>query len=185
MKTARTEERGLQSDIDQCRHRFESMNSELVGVQAHLQDFEDKVNTVNREIEENTERLKAANRQWARILADNNSSNPDSAFTVDLDTFEETDPSPATTPSSSKRGAPPTKITATLESLDVMTYQQKELFQEAMTELKKLADEHPELNIAEKVQEKGLKFSTQGSGYISGSSSRASSSRAPSDTGGR
>ena len=60
-----------------------------------------------------------------------------------------------------------------------MAFQQKEHYREMMGELRKMSEAHPELDIAEKVAQAGLKLGS-GGGYMSGSSSRASS-RAPSE----
>ena len=157
------------------------MKSEMVSVEALVADFSERASTIGREIDENTERLKAAHRQLNRIIADNNASaGPDSTFTFDVATLQLVDPS---TTDAGSADATSELQTATLETVDVMNFQQKELFREIMSELRKMNDTHPELNIAEKVAEAGLKLGSGAtSGYASGSSSRASS-RAPSEVG--
>ena len=170
MKIARNEERNLQDDIEQSMHRYESMKSEFASVQALVADFTERAGTVTREIDENKERLKAANRQWNKINVDFNHGKSASALaTVDVGSLEKME----VTPGDSRASA------VTVEALDVMSFQQKELYREMMGELRKMNDMYPELNIAEKVSLAGLKFSS-GGGYMSGSSSRASS-RAPSE----
>ena len=165
MKIARSEERNLQNDIDQCKHRYESMKSEIMSVQALVADFEERTATIQREIDENTERMKAAHRQLNRIIADNNAqAGEDSTFTFDIETLSVVDRD-STAPASSEATTTSSETdvstmagkttTATLETVDVMSFQQKELFREIMSELRKINDAHPEINISEKVAEAG------------------------------
>ena len=165
MKIARSEERNLQNDIDQCKHRYESMKSEIMSVQALVADFEERTATIQREIDENTERMKAAHRQLNRIIADNNAqAGEDSTFTFDIETLSVVDRD-STAPASSEATTTSSETdvstmagkttTATLETVDVMSFQQKELFREIMGELRKINDAHPEINISEKVAEAG------------------------------
>ena len=174
MKIARGEERGLQDDVEQGAVRVEGMESEMGSVQALVTDFEDRAGNITREIEENKERLKAATRQWNKIHADTNARNPEAAVVVDMLNFEPVD---------AQAAAGANVSTVTIEGLDVMAYQQKELFREAMGELRKMGEMYPELNIPEKVAQAGFKLTSGAtSGYMSGGSSRASS-RAPSEAG--